>query len=131
MSQKKACETILIHYVPNDSHIGGLTNIHTHGVLENYNHPDLQITLNIPPQLATAVLNGIVDCYIDNGMQLKDGEMNPYLLHEAVVKTILTKENGREVFRIILPDQNGLFPEDEGCAEGYNQQYTGISKVVH
>lgn len=131
MSDKRACETILIHYVPSDSQTGGWANIHTHGVSKNYNHPDLQIVLNIPPEVATAILNGIVDCYIDIGMKLKDGEFNPHLLHESVVKTVLTTESGREVFRIILPDPNGYFPEDLECAEGFNQQYSGLSKIVH
>lgn len=123
MKEKRAHETIMVHYVPLEN---GLANVHTHGVEENYGHPDLQIVLPLEPNLATAVLNGIVDTYINTGNKLVDGEFNPHLIQDAVAKTVLQEETGRTVFRIILPDPNAKFPEDEGCQTPYNRQYENL-----
>jgi len=46
------------HYVPyDDNHI----NYHTHGLSENFNHPDLQIVLPISMENAHGIVSNIID----------------------------------------------------------------------
>jgi hypothetical protein len=50
----------IIHFVPDEKFpvkgMTGLYNIHTHGILEKYNHLDIQIVCPVPPQIAHIVI---------------------------------------------------------------------------
>ncbi|SFJ74906.1 hypothetical protein [Thermoflavimicrobium dichotomicum] len=41
-----------IHFVPGEN---GYANIHTHGLMESYHHPDLQIVLFLDPDIAQGI----------------------------------------------------------------------------
>ena len=110
-----------VHYVNEGESI----DVHTHGLAESLNHPDLQILLSLDPQTSHHIINGVVD-RIREGESFSDGMVVEGLIKNFPVKFIDAKEGNRDILRIILPDPNGKLDLDE-IDEKYAIQY-GIEK---
>ena len=84
---------------------------HTHGLKENYNHLDLEISLAISPDIACDILHTLAEeiikgrCFDD-----KEVEKDLFLLP---VKFIYARESGRGVLRLILPEASGALEFSE------------------
>lgn len=99
-----------VHFVPMDNnHV----NIHTHGLQENYNHADLQITCPLPPKTAHSILAEIVH-NVKLGERYKEGR-NSRIIRNFDVELKEYMESGRKVLRILLPDTKGVLPTEQGC----------------
>jgi len=99
----------------------GSVNYHTHGLMESFKHLDFQIVLRIKPEQANALIKLFV-------ARVKSGEVfscgtNVSGIIDGEVVLIETLESNRPVLRIILPDENGLFPGEEGCEPEYDFQF--------
>lgn len=100
-----------IHAVQDDKQFPFKFNAHTHGVTENFNHPDLQIVF----PLQFGVINSLLKIVID---RIKEGErFEPGKRYSEIcgddyeVVFVETEEGGRKVLRMIIPDvDNGLDP---------------------
>lgn len=107
-----------IHFVFDEERTPNYTNIHTHGIMENFNHPDLQICLPITDMWAKFILHTIVD-KIKSGEYFKtDVEYPDILADNYKVKFIKAIECRREILRVILPDVNHQFD-----SPGYIDQF--------
>ena len=106
-----------MHYVPVEKSI---VNIHTHGMAENLHHVDLQMVLPIEEEMAYMLFSSVID-NIKNGYTYYEGLYNN-VIEEVNIEFKKFTENGREVLRLILPDNNGVFPDDEQCESPYHQQ---------
>lgn len=112
----------VIHNVFPDSNDGSLWSHHTHGLKENFGHMDLEIVLPINPNIANAVLHGMVEC-IKEGECYENKLISDKVIRDYEVQLIkVHDENGRELLRVILPDANGKFPSDKDCADVYKNQ---------
>lgn len=116
----------LIHYLSgSDGEYGGLANIHTHGLQENFHHPDFQVVMPIPPEVIHPILTLLAE-------EVKGGRVfEPYVRQERVLKGMDViflpyRESGREVLRLVLPDPTGKLPEDEGCDPAYAMQIQAL-----
>ena len=100
-------------------------NLHTHGLQECFNHPDLQIVFPLPPDVAAGILHNIVD-RIREGEVFKDGTVaQDIVAYELPVKFAAATESGRQVLRVILPDAEGQL--DLGViADPFDKQYEGL-----
>lgn len=113
------------HYVFGSPDEPNKVNIHTHGVLESFQHPDLQMVLPLPQKVALNIFHNIVD-------RIKEGEVFiPNSIVYGVIKTLPVKfmaaqEGDRDVLRIIFPDKQGII-EQEYMDHNYAQQYEGCS----
>lgn len=116
-----------VHYVfeTDKNEFGGLANIHTHGLKENFNHPDIQVVMPIASETVHPVLVGLVED-IKRGETFKENERSSKVLRGMDVYFAPFKENGRDVLRLILPDPQGRLPLDDGCDEIYKQQMNNI-----
>lgn len=99
----------------------GLCNIHTHGLTETQNHLDLQIVIPLPQNIAHGVITQAISL-IKAGTSFKDGDSSSEILNGADVYFRKFQENGRDVLRIILPDEHNKFPEDDDCDEYFKRQ---------
>lgn len=81
-------------------------NIHTHGLVENFNHPDLQVVLPIPHQVAHSILVSAIDL-IREGVRFQAGQQYDKICGGYKVTFIQAIEGDRAVLRIILPTPNG------------------------
>ena len=113
----------IVHYVfeTEEDSLNGLANIHTHGLAENFGHPDIQLVLPIAPETIHPVLHGIVHD-IKNGKVFHANERSSEVLQGMDVYFAPYTEHDREVLRLMLPDPNGRLPFEEGCEEIYARQ---------
>lgn len=121
----------IVHYVSNnvhcdecgkreDSFLPCLCNAHTHG-MKKYNHLDFQIVLDLGAQEVCRILNEL-GRRVRAGHRFTAGEMIPGVYEDCAVRLDIAEETGREVYRVIIPDRNYLFPEDPLCCGIYPQQ---------
>lgn len=104
---------------------GPLANIHTHGLVENLHHTDLQIVLKLDEETAGTLLHSIIE-NIKGGYTYYEGRSNK-VIEDLEVEFKKFKEDGRDVLRLIIPDQDGRFPNEEGCSEPYSKQYAELT----
>lgn len=115
----------IIHYVfpTYDGEMDNMINAHTHGFREKYSHPEFQIILPISEKLVFTLINEI-GMRAAEGQRFSDGYMIDDILsgYSICLKEVWDDAENL-VYRIILPDPNGLFPWDDGCEEVYKKQY--------
>ena len=100
---------------------------HTYGLKENYNHMDLQVALALHPSIINPVLDGVVN-QIKNGETFEDKLVSDRVIQGFEVQLVKVKFGNRELLRIIIPDENGKFPADKDCADGYKNQLDDVLK---
>lgn len=100
-------------------------NYHTHGLQENFDHPDIQIVFPMPPHICHPLANIVVEL-IKGGKKFTEGDINfDILAGDFPVRFIKAKECGRDILRMILPDKQGkLLPEE--ISPPYDCQYLNL-----
>ncbi|MED2737171.1 DUF4262 domain-containing protein [Bacillus toyonensis] len=101
----------------------GILNMHTVGVEQTYKHKDFQIVIYMPPNVAHMLFTMLVD-RVKSGETIEVNKKYDDVLEDYDVYFVERAENGRNVLRMILPDKEGNFPEDEGYNPAFcNQLY--------
>lgn len=98
-----------------------VTNFHTHGLKEKYDHLDLQIYFKMSPHIAMAVFCNLAD-HIKDGQTFEHGDVVSNVFGNYSVRLVSAKEGDRDVLRVIMPDRHGrLFPDemDASCVHQY------------
>lgn len=104
--------------------IGG-GGCHTHGLLEKYGHADLELVFPLAADAAHAVLAGVV-ALIKEGRKFVDGQVADDVLSSGFrVKFVQSREGGRVVLRVLLPDPSNRLPGEAGCDPFYSAQIEG------
>ena len=111
----------IIHYV--FGYDFPLANCHTHGLLENYGHLELQIVLAVPKEAIHGILWNLVD-KIKQGKKFKDGDLIEDIIENLPLKAMEVRKPNESLLRILLPDPNGKFPDDKNCDPYYAKQTT-------
>lgn len=113
--------TWVIHAVFDEDGEKGLV-YHTHG-LSTYGSLELELNLPLENELAMQFIN-IIGLEIANGLKLTDGDFVDGLFSMPIAfrEADGIFGEGERNLRIILPDENGLFPWDEGCNPAYQHQ---------
>jgi hypothetical protein len=119
-----------VHYVKEESTFPYKVNIHTHGIEDHLGHPDLQIVLPVPPDVA-AGLFAILYVKIKDGARFSDGQVlkTPEEEIKLPIKFVSAKEGGRDLLRIILPDVEGRTSYSEMSSK-FRRQYLGRFQKV-
>lgn len=101
-----------VHYVGSDRDVPTGYNAHTHGLVEKYNHPDLQIVCPLPPRVAHGTFWNIVD-RIAAGEKFKAGDVVSDIAGNGYkVKFVNAWEVDRPVLRVIIPDKDHNLDRD-------------------
>lgn len=86
---------------------------HTHGLLENFDHTDLQIVLPLEADTAHSILYTAVE-RIKKGEKFHAGGLYSDILSGGYKVTFINAKQGdRDVLRMILPDEDGNLEMDE------------------
>ena len=97
------------HLVMNDDRCPSGVNAHTHNLKEAYGHKDIQICLNIPPNVINGLFESVVD-EIKKGVKFETGkEYDKIFCGGFKAKFIDAFELGRPVLRLLIPDKNGKY----------------------
>lgn len=110
----------IVHYVIDVTGPGGIINAHTHGI-ENYQHSDFQVVLNLPPEHIGYLLN-TMGRRVQNGERFAPGQLVFGLYEDCPIRLEKFRETGRDVLRIIIPDKKNRFPDNPLCEECYKAQ---------
>ena len=94
---------------------------HTHG-LEQFGSLEIEIVLPLYPHEGAMFCNNI-GAAIRDGLEVEDGLMVEGLFNLPVFffKT-MPLHGDKEVYRVVFPDSQGLFPWEAGCEETYKNQ---------
>lgn len=98
-------------------------NFHTHGFRKTWGHDDFQIVALLPPNVANNLFWNFAN-RVKAGEHFADGGRVDKIVNNYDVLLKKAREGGRDVLRIIIPDKNGLFPEDPGVDRYYGMQET-------
>ena len=110
----------IIHFITDHYGLGGTINSHTHG-MERYGHMDFQLVLPYEPGEIGYLLNGIGQ-RVQSGERFAAGDMVSGLYLDCDIRLDLHIETGRQVLRLIVPDENNRFPENRFCMAPYRFQ---------
>jgi len=91
---------------------GGIANIHTHGLVKGFDHPDIQCVVNLPPEVIYEIFHNLVN-KIKGGHRFKAGEIVSGVLQNLNVTFTWATEGDRDVLRLILPDKTGELAPDK------------------
>lgn len=85
-------------------------NIHTHGLEETFNHPDIQLVLPLDNVAYLKLLSKLVES-IKSGMRFEQGLI--YSIEKNIdITFVRAKEAGRDILRVVLPDEHGNLEKD-------------------
>lgn len=94
-----------------------LCDCHTHG-LDKFDSLEIQVVLKVKKEIITHII-ATVSAMIECGVHLQDGD----LIEQVLSCPVRIRKNedlyGNEILRIVLPDENMKFPEDEGCDKNF------------
>lgn len=112
----------LAHFVLDDTNTPNNTNYHTHGLAEQFGHPDLQICLPLRPEIAHSVMTKIIN-KIKEGKRFEPGiEYDGLLAGGYKLQFIAAEEGDRKVLRVVFPNTEGNY---KGAM--YKAQFTKLS----
>ena len=100
------------HIVTDDPDYPYHFNYHTHGLIESFNHLDLQICCPIPPQVAHDIAISVIKL-IKEGKSFEAGDTAFEVIENYPVTFAKARECDRDVLRIILPDHTGCLAKNE------------------
>ena len=102
-------------------------NAHTHG-MDKYNHKDFQLVLYKTPQEAARILNTF-GLWVHEGRKFSGGEYVKGIYEDCPVRLDEFEESGRKVLRVVIPDRNNVFPDDDKCEYPYTLQKLPESRL--
>lgn len=98
----------------------GICNAHTHG-MEKYGHVDFQMVLHVSQQEICYVLNTLGN-RVRAGEKFSAGDLVYGIFEDCPIRLDAFQECDRTVLRVIIPDGQNRFPEDEHCKYPYSLQ---------
>lgn len=108
-----------IHIAP--AHDQEWANIHTHGLPETYAHLDFQVVYPIDQTEAIQLLQRLV-ASVQGGVRFENAQYVDGAYAARRIKLHEVTEDQRYVYRILIPDSNGRFPDDEGVEPKFQEQ---------
>lgn len=94
--------------------------IHTHGLLEHFDHLDLEIRLAVSPQQRYDLLAPLAEA-VKAGCRFTTSEEDTTVF-SVPIRFVIRCESGRSVLRAIFPDPEGRFPGDPGWLSAWADQ---------
>lgn len=126
----------VIRYVMDEYDIQGhsFPSIYTYGLMQTYNHYEIECVLPIDQEAALFLMNTLA-LKVKEGIRFEFDQMYQFPeLNNVPFYFLPNIQLGSEmpVLRLVLADPNNFFPEDEDCEAIYAvQPIIGIEKVSH
>lgn len=115
----------IIHAVNGDRLV-----FHTHNAAQ-YCGKELELNLSVASKQGMMILNTVVLHCRDNEIELKDGmvltEVFTVPIHIVEIAPIEAHSLEERVLRVVVPDENGKFPNEAGCNPNYRQQIDTVA----
>ncbi len=99
---------------------GQVPSAHTHGLMERFEHLDVQVVLPATPETIQALLAPIAVA-VTRGRRFGAGDEVRGVFN-VPLRFVERPEGGRTVLRALFPDPEGRWPDDPNVAAGYELQ---------
>ena len=99
----------------------------TYGLFR-FGHPEFEMVVQLSPIRMAKILN-VLGLLVSVGQKFEEGGT---ITIEGIDKEFHLKEfclDGQKYLRLIVPDNNGLYPEDEGCEYPFSMQLKSIDEL--
>lgn len=100
--------------------IDGACDFHTHG-MEKYKHMDFQVVLDMDPNTIACILNMLGE-RVQAGEKFKAGDYVNGIFTDCPIRLDEFEEMGRTVLRVVIPDENNVFPDEDKCNKDFKIQ---------
>ena len=110
-----------------DGFLPYMCDAHTHG-LDKYGHLEFQCVLNIGQSMIMYILNSL-GLRVQSGEKFKSGDSVSEIIKDYDIRLKEVESDGKKLLRVILPDANNKFPDDEGCEPIYSLQGLPIEEL--
>lgn len=128
----------VVHYVmdtyevEDDQQTLNFPSIHTHGLVEHFDHPEIELALPLDQETAMYIMHTFVDklkqgVRVHEYEEFKWPELNKTRCY--CIPVHLPGSVTSEGYRLIIGDMNDLLPGEAGCHELYNLQ-TAAGRLV-
>lgn len=107
--------------------ISGYCDAQTVGMYK-YSHPEFQLVLHMDHKMILYTLNSL-GLRVQSGKTFKDGDIIDDLFDGYLAKIKEFIDGERKILRVLIPDANHKFPEDEGCQLEYTYQALPIDDL--
>jgi hypothetical protein len=117
----------IVHFIGSDDPATPTgVNYHTHGLTDAFNHLDLQVVISLGQNTAHGIFKSAID-QIKEGRKFAHGDVVDRIVKGYNVKFVTATEGGRNLLRIILPDQNGSLDYAD-MEVGMREQYDDLEE---
>lgn len=106
-----------------------IANYTTIGLTARYHHLELQIVVDLGPEVICYILNTLGDA-VRNGHCLRDGDIIDGVIRDFPIHIKRMRSDGVELFRVLLPDENGRFPDDPKCNKIFALQVQPLENLA-
>lgn len=120
---------------------GKINSLHTHGIMRNYSHMELESIIVTNLVESYNIVTFIADLFIKNNVVIKNNtEYNIpiYDIHsnkriiKVTPKIVYNSDiNISPYFRLVIADPNDKYPWDDDCKEEYKVQWTEQDQESH
>ena len=93
--------------------------------MEEFNHKNFQVVLDVGDEIACYIINSLCERVRDGqtqGASMGSGDIITGIYSQYPLKLAQAWEGGRQVLRVLLPDDEGRFPGEKGCMAPYSDQ---------
>lgn len=121
----------VVHYVmdsysvESDHQTLSFPSIHTHGLMEHFEHPEIELALPLDQETAMYILHTFVN-KLKEGVRVHEYEEFKWPeLNETrcyCIPVHLPSSTASQGYRLVIGDMNDLLPGEAGCHELYNLQ---------
>lgn len=129
----------VVHYVidtyefPLDDQLLSYPSIHTHGLTEHFNHPEIELALPLEEQTAMYLMHTFVD-KLKAGVKVEETEIFtwPEYNHVRCYCLPVSYLQGQSVcqgYRLVIGDENNKLPGEAGCNRLYDAQIKAVRQA--
>lgn len=111
----------------------GFADVHTHGLLKTFNHPELVLSVSIGIKRAKMLLNSLGLRIMNEGARFDKPSVRSDILGGGYDAELIRFPGDDEHIYIMLPDENNSLPSDDDCLIPYSRQdmYSWMLSKIH
>lgn len=111
---------------PDYPFLNGICHSFTKGLKAHYGHPEFELVIDLEPRQIMGILNNL-GYMVRDGRKFHDGETVDGVCASIPIKLIKSPDSAK--LRVIFPDEQGRWPEDEDCEEFFKLQKLPLSAL--
>ena len=106
--------------------LNGICHSFTKGLNTHYSHPEFELIIDLDQRQIMGILNNL-GYMVRDGRRFHDGDIVEGVCTSIPIKLIKSPDSAK--LRVVFPDQQGRWPEDEGCEELFRLQKLPLSAL--